>query len=78
MNTKFCPRCGTANPLSNVYCIKCGYAFRRARKKINPIILLIIILVAGWIVFRLFTNQPIIPTQIVNLLQNSTSNLTIP
>ncbi|MFA5071371.1 MAG: zinc ribbon domain-containing protein [Candidatus Pacearchaeota archaeon] len=78
MNTKFCPRCGTANKLTDAYCIKCGYAFRRRKSSFTTIILLIILLIAGWIAFRLFTNQSIIPTQIVNLFQNSTSNLTIP
>ncbi|MCK9569194.1 hypothetical protein M0R72_09665 [Candidatus Pacearchaeota archaeon] len=77
MNTKFCPRCRTINKLSDAYCLKCGYAFRRARKNsLITIIFVIILLIIGWIAFRTFTNQPIIPAGLSNIFQNSTLNLT--
>ncbi len=75
-NKKFCPRCGMQNNLQDAYCIRCGFAFKtRARKsKLNPIIMLIILLIIGWVFYRTFTKQDLIPTELLNL----TKNLSLP
>ena len=72
VGVKYCPRCGTPNNLNDAYCIKCGYAFRHAKKSNFGVILLII----GWTAYRTFTGQPIIPEGITNLFQNSSFNAT--
>jgi ribosomal protein L40E len=77
IGSKFCPRCGTQNSLTDSYCIKCGYSFRRAKKSnLKTIIFIIILLVIGWIAFRTLTNQPIIPAGLSNIFQNSSYNST--
>ncbi len=79
IGVKYCPRCGTANSLTDSYCIKCGYAFVQKKRKnnLNKILILIAILIIGWIFYRIFTSQPIIPTQISNLFQNASLNSTL-
>ena len=76
VGVKYCPRCGTANSFTDSYCIKCGYAFVQKKRKnnIKKILILITILLLGWITYRTFTSQPIIPSGILNLFQNTSLN----
>jgi ribosomal protein L40E len=78
MNQKFCPKCGTANRITDSYCLRCGYAFLRRKKKENlrKIIILLILLIGGWIIYSTITKQPIIPPGILNLFQNQSYNTT--
>lgn len=76
-NRKFCPKCGTPNKLNDAYCIKCGYSFNptvRKKKSFNKIILLIVLIIAGWVIYRVVSKQPIIPEGITNIFQNTTIN----
>jgi hypothetical protein len=75
---KFCPRCGTPNNLVDAYCIKCGYSFRRRRRKsgFGRILILILIIIAAWVGLRLFLGKPIIPTEFIEIIKNMTSNKT--
>jgi predicted nucleic acid-binding Zn ribbon protein len=74
-DVKFCPRCGTPNNLADAYCIKCGYSFRKRGKKVGLIQILVVILlvIAGWVGLRIFLKKPIIPTEFVELIKNMTS-----
>jgi uncharacterized membrane protein YvbJ len=73
-NKKFCPKCGTTNEIDDAYCIKCGYNFKKRNKsKINPIIIILIILIVAWIFWRTFSNKSLIPTEIIDLVKNITS-----
>jgi predicted nucleic acid-binding Zn ribbon protein len=72
---KFCPRCGTANNASDAYCVKCRYDFRRKGKNssLKTIIILLIVLLVAWIIYRIFTGKPIIPTGLLDLIKNMTT-----
>jgi predicted nucleic acid-binding Zn ribbon protein len=71
---KFCPKCGTANNATDAYCMKCGYSFRKSGKKssFKTLFILIVILILGWIAYRIFTGQPIVPANLLNLFKNMT------
>lgn len=71
---KFCPRCGTSNSISDAYCIRCGYSFRRKKKKagLTQILIAILIGIALWIGLRLILKKPIIPTEFIDLVKNMT------
>ena len=73
-NGKFCPRCGTRNNPGDAYCISCGFAFRGARRRsgLNPIVTILILLILGWIFYRTFLKQPLIPQELLNLTKNIT------
>ncbi len=76
---KYCPRCGTPNNTNASYCIHCGYSFRgRRRKKLSlkTIILLIIIVLIAWILLRIFSNQEVVPPELMDLFRNITGNST--
>jgi hypothetical protein len=71
---KFCPKCGAPNNITDAYCIKCGYSFRRGGKKSSSktIIILIILLAIGWTAYRIFTGKPVIPQNLIDLAKNMT------
>jgi predicted nucleic acid-binding Zn ribbon protein len=71
---KFCPRCGTPNNLVDAYCIKCGYNFKKRRKKSGfmQILVVILLIAAAWVGLRLFLKKPIIPTEFIDLVKNMT------
>ncbi|VVB83433.1 Uncharacterised protein [uncultured archaeon] len=73
---KFCPRCGTQNNVGDAYCIKCGYGFKGRKKKssLKSILILIIILAAGWIILRTFLKKPIIPTELIDIIKNMSAS----
>lgn len=75
---KYCPKCGAGNDISDAYCIRCGYSFRRKGKKLNIkiIIILVIILLVAWAVMRFFLNESIIPEELIDILKNITGNRT--
>jgi predicted nucleic acid-binding Zn ribbon protein len=77
-NKKFCPRCGALIHVGDTYCIRCGYSFRRRGRGTNlrTIIIAVGVLLGIWVVVRILTKQPIIPTGIINLFKNMTSNKT--
>jgi hypothetical protein len=72
---KFCPKCGTANNATDAYCMKCGYNFRRTGRKssFRTILILLIVLLIGWSAYRIYTGKPVIPTELLNLIQNMSS-----
>jgi ribosomal protein L40E len=68
---KFCPKCGVQNGISDAYCINCGFSFiKRKKNKTNPILLLLLLLIMGWIFYRTFTKQPLIPTELSSLFKS--------
>lgn len=75
---KFCPRCGTPNDLNATFCIKCRYQFKQTKKtsRVKMILLAIILLLLGWVIYRTFTNQPIIPEIISNISKTLAQNKT--
>jgi hypothetical protein len=75
---KFCPRCGMANNAADAYCMKCGYSFKGTKKKssFKTILILLIVLLIGWSVYRIFTGKPVIPDNLLNLVKNMSSNKT--
>lgn len=76
-NVKFCPRCGAQNHATDAFCIRCGYNFSRRRKtNMGAIILVIILLIAGWIALRTFLKLPIIPTEAMDWVKNLMGNKT--
>jgi len=77
-NTKFCPRCGAQIHISDGYCTRCGYSFRGRGKKSNfkTIIIAVIILAIAWVLIRTITKQDIIPSGLMSLFKNMTSNKT--
>jgi hypothetical protein len=74
---KFCPRCGTANNATDAYCMKCGYSFRRTGRKssFKTIFILLIVILMGWSIYRIFMGKPVIPTELLNLFKNMSSNM---
>ena len=76
-NRKFCPRCGTANNISDRFCMRCGYDFRRGARKggSKTILILLVVLLIGWVVYRISTGKPVIPTELLNLVKNMSSNM---
>jgi ribosomal protein L40E len=70
---KFCPKCGATNSAKRTHCRKCGYPHlhtKRKKSNFKMILLIILLLILGWIAFRLFTNQQIIPEEIISTLKN--------
>jgi len=76
-NRKFCPRCGTANNISDRFCVRCRYDFRRGGRKSGSrtLLILIILLLIGWVVYRIYTGKPIIPAGLLNFAKNMSSNM---
>lgn len=74
-NTKFCPRCGAQLNGIDSYCIRCGYSFRKRGKKVGlmQILIVILLVVAGWVGLRMFLKKPIIPTEFIELIKNMTT-----
>jgi ribosomal protein L40E len=68
---KFCPRCGATNSSKRTHCRKCGYAHLHPKRRKNnlpiTILLIIILLMMGWVAFRFFTNQQIIPEEVIEI-----------
>jgi ribosomal protein L40E len=74
---KFCPRCGAQNNINDAYCIRCGYSFRGKKKSSSKtILILIIIFLIAWILLRIYLNKSIIPTELIDIIKNITSNKT--
>ena len=67
--TKFCPRCGKPAKATDSYCIKCGYNFIKKRKKSSPILIGILIVLALWIVIRIFLKKSIIPEEVIEFVK---------
>ncbi len=76
---KFCPKCGTPNDVSDLYCVHCGYSFKRKKEGLNlkSIIFVIILLLAAWAVIRILLKKPIIPQELIgwfDTLKNMTAS----
>lgn len=78
LRKKHCPKCGAMLKPEDGYCIKCGYSFHRRRKKfdITQLLIGLAIVAAIWIVSRIFLKKPIIPTIVIDLIKNITTNKT--
>jgi hypothetical protein len=65
---KFCPVCGIKLKLNDTFCLQCGYSFAaRAEKdkkgvKWRNMVIVLILLLAGYIGLRYANGQPLIPT----------------
>lgn len=58
----FCPKCGSVIDLRNdVFCMSCGYRFRKQKKKKARWWLVILLIIIIYIIIRLIMKKPIIP-----------------
>jgi len=74
---KFCPRCGSQNNFADRFCIRCRYDFSRRRKtNLGSIILVLILLIAGWVALRTFLKLPIIPESAMEIVNKFIGNKT--
>ena len=79
-NQKFCPKCGTQAHAQDTYCTNCGYSFETRGKKQKRgvkwrrIILILIIILGAYIIYRYTNNQDIFPSSIADIFNISSNN----
>lgn len=72
---KFCPECGAELKTGDDYCIRCGYSFKKRKKKLNikTIIILIVAFLVLWTIIRIITGKPVIPQTLIDIFTNNAS-----